>query len=228
MRSDTQIDLDVVKELEWDTRVDASAIDVQTRDGIVTLKGEVDSWAARLAAQEAAHRVAGVLDVANDLAVSLRGWDGRTDAEIAKAVRHALEWDVLVPHDRIRSTVTAGGVTLEGTVECANQRDDAARAVRNLSGVRVVTNRIVVRPSPVEPAKLRATIEQALQRHAVHAGKHVVIDVRDGVVGLTGTVPSRGEHDAIIGAVTGTPGVARVDDHLAIRGVLRRDTVLGP
>jgi osmotically-inducible protein OsmY len=87
-RSDEQLVLDVLGELAWDMRVDPAAIDVQTREGVVTLRGEVDSWAALQAAEEAAHRVAGVLDVANDLTVSLRGLNGLTDGETAQAVRH--------------------------------------------------------------------------------------------------------------------------------------------
>jgi osmotically-inducible protein OsmY len=77
----------------------------------------VDSWAKRLAAQEAAHRVAAVLDVANDITVKRPGWPVLTDTELAQAVRHALEWDVLVPHDQITSTVSDGDVTLEDTLD---------------------------------------------------------------------------------------------------------------
>jgi osmotically-inducible protein OsmY len=227
-KSDTQIDLEVIEELEWDTRLDASSIDVQTRSGVVSLKGIVDSWAARRAAEEAAHRVNGVLDVANDLLVTPRGWDGRTDTEIAQAVRHALEWDVLVPHERIHSTVAGGAVTLEGVVESVSKRDDAERAIRNLAGVRDVRNEITVEPPDVEPAQLRAAIERALERHAVHAAKHLEIEVHGGDVILRGDVPLS-ERAAVVGAVTGTRGVRHVDDHqLNIRKRLPRGVVLGP
>jgi osmotically-inducible protein OsmY len=225
-KSDTQIDFDVLEELAWDTRLDASSVDVQTTSGVVTLKGIVDSWAARRAAEQAAHRVSGVLDVANDLAVLPRGWDGRSDTEIAQAVRHALEWDVLVPHARIRSTVSGGVVTLEGSVEWLSQREDAERAVRNLTGVREVKNEIDVEPPEVAPEQLRTAIERALERHALHAAKHVAIEVHHGNVTLRGEVPLS-ERVAIVGAVTGTPGVREVHDHLTIRTRLPRGAVLG-
>src|SRR5688572_4261876 len=97
------------------------------------------SWAKREAAQEAAHRVAGVLDVANDVVVRGSGGSERSDTDLAFAVRSALEWDVMVPDVRIRSTVSNGHVTLEGDVDYWHEREDAARAVRNLSGVRGVS-----------------------------------------------------------------------------------------
>lgn len=218
-KTDSQIHRDVLDELKWNSRVKETEIGVEVDAGVVTLTGTVDSWATRLAAREAVHRVTGVLDVADDIRVKPPGTYERTDTEIAQAVRQALEWDVLVPDDRIRTTVSNGAVTLEGTVETWSQHNDAARCVRNLAGVREVTNLIEVRPSgpPVSPLAVREAIEQALDRHAVHAAKRVMISVDDGKVTLAGSVPSWAERQAIEGAVKGTPGVGKVDDQLVIR-----------
>jgi osmotically-inducible protein OsmY len=146
-KTDSEIQKDVLGELEWDTRVRATDVGVAVDRGVVTLSGNVDSWAKREAAQEAAHRVAGVLDVANDLEVQLPASGRRSDTDIARAVRDSLEWDVLVPDSRIRSTVYKGEVTLEGDVDFDTQRGDAARAVRNLLGVTRVINRLEVVPT---------------------------------------------------------------------------------
>jgi hypothetical protein len=125
-KSDTQIHHDVLEELKWDSPVDETEVGVQVAGGVVTLTGTVTSWAKRVAAQEAARRVIGVLDVANDIAVKVPGGFMRSDTEIAQAVRQALEWDVFVPNERITSTVTDGWVTLEGPVERGSQRDGGA------------------------------------------------------------------------------------------------------
>jgi osmotically-inducible protein OsmY len=109
---DAEIQKRVLRELEWDTRVDATDVGVEVHDGIVTLTGTVSSWAKRVAAQRAAHRVAGVRDVANDIAVNVPGSAVRTDTDIAHAVRRALEWHALVPDERIRTTVSEGRVCL--------------------------------------------------------------------------------------------------------------------
>jgi len=217
-KSDSEIQREVLDELKWDTRVKETDVGVEVSAGIVTLTGTVESWTARLAAQEAAHRVAAVHDVANDIKVELPGSSERNDTDIAKAVRNALEWDVLVPHDRILTTVSNGVVTLEGTVDYWSQYDDAAHCIRNLSGVREVKNNITVEPAMprVSPQGVRSAIEQALERHAEHAAKHVQIAVTNGKVILSGDVPSWAERNTVEGAVRGTPGVVSVESQLRI------------
>jgi osmotically-inducible protein OsmY len=217
-KTDSQIQRDVLEELKWNTRVKETDIGVEVAGGIVTLTGTVDSWTARVIAQDAAHRVAGVLDVANDIRVKPPGSYERSDTDIARAVRSALEWDVLVPHQQIRTTVSNGVVTLEGTVDYWSQYDDAAHCVRNLAGVTEVRNLICVEPPvpAVSPQAVRRTIELALERHAEHAAKHVQIAISDGRVILTGEVPSWAERNAVEGAVRGTPGVRTIDNNLRI------------
>jgi osmotically-inducible protein OsmY len=211
-KTDTQIHHDILEELKWDPRVDEKEVGVRVERGVVTLSGTVPSWAKRLAAQEAAHRVIGVLDVANDLTVRTAG--ATTDTEIAQAVRRTLTWDVFVPEDKITSTVTDGWVTLEGTVESGSQRYDAERAVRNLVGVKFVVNKIVVvSPKPV-PGDVRKAIEQALERRAEREAQRIQVDVRNGTVTLTGSVHSWAERKSVVSAVRFTPGVRVVEDHL--------------
>jgi osmotically-inducible protein OsmY len=121
--------------------------------------------------------VIGVLDVANDIKVKVSGGLVRSDTEIAQAVRHALQWDVFVPDEKITSTISDGWVTLEGTVDLWSQRDDAERAVRNLMGVRGVVNKITVTSEKPVSADVRKAIEQALERRAEREAKRIHIDV---------------------------------------------------
>ncbi|MFN7947573.1 MAG: BON domain-containing protein [Blastocatellia bacterium] len=216
-KSDEQIRNEVMRELRWDTRVEPLEIAVIASKGVVTLTGTVSSYARKIAAQEAAHRVYGVLDVANDIQVKASGARARTDTEIARAVRRALEWDVLVPDEHIRSTVTEGRVTLEGEVEMISQREDAERAVRYLHGVSGVHNRLTVRPPAINSADVRLLIEEVLERRADREAERIAIAVRDGEVTLTGNVRSYSEKRAVIGAVSHTPGVHAVNDHLLIQ-----------
>ena len=213
-KTDTQIHHDVLEELKWDSRVDETEVGVQVDGGVVTLTGTVTSWAKRVAAQEAARRVIGVLDVANDIKVKVLGGLPRTDTEIARAVRRALEWDVFVPEQQIASTVTDGWVTLEGTVERWSQRDDAERAVRNLTGVKIVVNKITVKPAKPVSQDVQRAIEQALERRAEREARRIRVEVRDGTVTLTGSVHSWAERKSVLAAARFTPGVHAVEDHL--------------
>ena len=112
-KTDSQIQRDVLEELRLDSRVAETAVGVTVAHGIVSLTGTVGSWSMKQAAQEAAHRVEGVLDVANDLEVKLLGMGAPTDGELAERVRRALTWDDRVPEGRIHTTVSHGLVTLD-------------------------------------------------------------------------------------------------------------------
>jgi len=214
VKTDTQVQQDVLSELKWDGRVEETDVGVEVEKGIVTLTGTVSSYAKRIAAQQAAHRVAGVLDVANDIQVHVPGGAVRIDPEIAQAVRHALEWDVIVPDTQIRSTVAQGWVTLNGEVGAWHERDAAERAIRNLPGVHGVLNELHVNLPYVKAETIHDGIEQALERRAERHSRHIAIDVRDGEVELSGPVESWAEREAILGAARYTPGVKKVTDHL--------------
>src|SRR5438105_9668291 len=134
-KTDEQIQRDVLAELKWDARVQPNEIGVSVKDGVVTLTGWVDSYTKKWAAEEDAHRVRGVKAVANDIEVRLPSSAERTDADIAAAIIRALEWDALVPIEKLNVTVAKGWVTLRGEVEWQYQKEDTERAVRRLTGV---------------------------------------------------------------------------------------------
>jgi osmotically-inducible protein OsmY len=183
---------------------------------VATLTGSVASYAQKFAAQEAAHRVIGVLDVANDIEVNPSDGFVRSDTELARAVRSALEWDALVPDDQIQSTVSDGWVTLEGEVNYWRERTDAERAIRRLTGVVGVINKITIRKQAVNVDQLREEIEEALETRADRETERLRIEVHDGAVDLWGRVHSWKERRAVLGSISHAPGVAQVRDHLRI------------
>jgi osmotically-inducible protein OsmY len=215
-RSDRDLKQRILRELKWDSRVSWASINVEVTDGIVTLIGIVPSYVQKVAAQEAAHRVAGVLDVANDIEVRPIDQFVRTDSEIAGAVRNTLEWDALVPNELIQSTVSDGWVTLEGQVDYGRERTDAERAIRRLAGVVGVINKITIRQQPVNEKQLREEIEFALERRADREAERLRIEVHDGAVDLWGRVHSWQEKRAVIGSIAHAPGVTQLKDHLRI------------
>jgi osmotically-inducible protein OsmY len=219
-KSDAQIQRDVLRELSWDPRVEETRVGVEVDAGVVRLTGAVPTWAERSAAQDAAHRVIGVMDVANDIEIRPPGAIERTDTDVAHAVRKALEWDAFVPDTLIRSTVSDGVVTLEGRVDRQAQREDAERCIRNMTGVRGLLNRIEVSRPAVSPETLRSSIEAALERRMERTARRVDIEVHDGCVTVRGTVPSWADRSAVLGAARGTHGVLDVRDELRIEPYL--------
>jgi osmotically-inducible protein OsmY len=220
MKTDAQIQADVLAELKWDANVKQTDVGVQVHEGVVTLTGNISSYAKTLAARCAAHRVHGVLDVADDLTVKVPSAWERTDEELAKAVRSALKWDVLVPDDRITTTVTNGLVMLQGSVDSWSQRSDAEWAVHRLTGVTGVANQITVAGKPADSVQIKRQIEEALERQAEREAKRIGVAIRDGVVTLTGAVRTWAEKNAIDKTVEFSPGVRRVDNKIIIEPYL--------
>jgi osmotically-inducible protein OsmY len=214
--SDSEIQEAVLRELRWDRRVRETEVGVAVDKGVVTLTGTVNTYGKKIAAEVASHRVRGVLDVANDLQVRLDSAMGRTDTNIAHAVRHALEWSLFVPDTRIMSTVSSGMVALVGDVDTIFERREAERTVEHLAGVTGVRNRIEVKPPAIEPDAVRVAIEDALERRADREAERIGVAVVDGAVVLSGRVHSWREKRAILGAVGHAPGVHSVDDHLRV------------
>lgn len=216
MKNNDQLQKDVGAELRWDPRVDDREIHATADNGVVTLLGSVPSFADKWAAERAAERVAGVKVVANELAVAVPLPFQRTDTDIAKAVVNALSWDIQVPDTKIKAAVANGWITLDGDVEWRYQRDAAASAVRNLAGVRGVTNNITITAKQVATNDVRKSIKNALERRADHAVENINIESRDGVVTLSGSVSSLGDRRAAERAAWSAPGVVAVHDELAV------------
>lgn len=117
MKSDKQLQQDVMDDLRWDPSIDASKVGVAVTNGVITLTGSVPSYFQKQNTERIVKRVAGVRAVANDIEVRLPNTTERNDGDIAQAALHALKWDTSVPDENVKVSVTKGWVTLEGNVD---------------------------------------------------------------------------------------------------------------
>ena len=214
-RTDEEIQSDVLAELKWDARVQPNEIGVVVKDGIVRLTGWVDSFAKKWAAEDAAHRVPGVMAVVNDIEVRLPNSNKRTDADIAAAAVDALQWDAFLPPGKIQVKVSDGWVTLKGEVEWEYQKEDAEWVVRRLSGIKGVTNLITVKPS-VPPSELKEKIEKALVRTAETDAQQITVEVQGSKVILSGKVRSYAEKEEAERAAWSAPGITAVENRIKV------------
>ena len=215
MRKDTELQRDVLDELAWEPSVDAAEIGVSVENGIVMLNGTVKNLNERWAAEHAAQRVDGVRAVTDELEVKLEGDAQHTDADIAQAAATALDWNTSVPRKQIKILVGHGWITLDGNVECHFQKEAAETAVRNLRGVRGVSNQIALRPH-ISAKDVRNKIEQALERAAQLDARKISIEAEDSKVILRGTVRTWAERDEAERAAWSAPGVSEVQNDIWI------------
>jgi osmotically-inducible protein OsmY len=215
MKTDTELQQDVMNELQWEPSIEAAEIVVSVRDGVVTLSGYVDSYVKRWAAEKVATRVFGVRAVVEELEVRLPGSLKRSDEDIAGMVSNVLEWNVLVPYDRVKLHVQDGAVTLSGEVDWGYQKFAAEEAVRYLMGVVLVRNRITIKPA-VKPLDVKDKIESAFRRNALLDSRRVTVETRGGWVILSGSVHNWAERAEAQWTAWAAPGVSEVENNIII------------
>lgn len=215
MKSDTQLQQDVLDGLEWEPSIDASKIAVTATDGVVTLTGTVPFYPDKMEAERIAKSIAGVKAVADDIEIRLPGTSERNDTDIATAALNALKWHTSIPEDKVKVIVRNGWLTLEGQVDWQYQREAAREVVRFLVGVRGVTNSIVLAARP-KAKDVREKIDAAFKRSAEVDASHVRIETQDGTIVLKGKVSSWSERAAAERVAWTAPGVANVDNRLAV------------
>ena len=215
MKTDSQLQQDVMAELAWEPSVHATQIGVEVKDGVVTLDGNVATYTEKWNAELAAQRVAGVKALAIELKVKLIESGVRTDSDIATSARNVLQWTSAVQSDAVKITVEKGWITLTGQVDWKFQKEAAADAVRFLSGVVGVSDQITITPS-VKAAVVKADIEAAIKRAATEDARQISVGVSGGDVTLSGSIQSWAERDLATQSAWNSPGVTKVIDKMTL------------
>jgi osmotically-inducible protein OsmY len=215
MKSDAQIQKDVLAELKWDSEIDESKIGVMATNGAVTLAGHVPTYRQKMVAVNATKRVAGVLAVVNDIEVRLESQHRTTDEGLAERIANVLKWNVSIPGKDIKAEVKKGIVTLSGQVDWQHQRANIMGNVEHVTGVTNVFNLITLKPR-VSAADIQQKIKDALMRHADVEASKISVSVINGIVTLSGTVESLEEIDRVEDAAWAAPGVSKIIDELRV------------
>ena len=216
MKTDKQVQQDVIAELSWEPSVNAAHIGVEVSNGVVTLAGHVSSYSEKFNAERATQRVAGVKALAVEMDVKVAGATAkRTDADIAQSVESVLQWATYFPSDSIKVKVEGGWITLSGDVEWDYQRQTAIDAVRHLSGVTGVSNLIAIKPA-VSSTLVKSDIEAALKRRARTDAQKISVEVHGSDVTLTGAVHSWSERELARNSAWSSPGVSNVVDKMTV------------
>ncbi len=216
MKTDSKIKLDVQDELDWEPSINETKIGVAVDGGVVTLSGEVSSFAKKMAAEKAAKGVLGVKAVAEDIVVKYPSSLVKSDTEIAKAALDALKWHSSVPNDTVKIKVEDGWVYLSGELKWGYQKNSAKNAIKDLTGVRGVSNSIVIKQD-VKPFEVKERIEKAFERSAEIDAKGIIVTTDGHTVTLSGKVHSIKEKEDAEKAAFKAPGVYEVKNDLRVQ-----------
>ena len=215
-KTDAQLKADVLSELEYEPSVKVTDIGVLVRDGTVTLNGYATSYGEKIAAVRAVKRIAGVKGIADDIEVQSIGFEHHPDEDIAAAAVQHIEWNKLLPKDRIVVTVRQGWITLTGTVEWQYQKDVAVNIVEDLSGIEGVFNLISIE-SQLTPMEIETAITAAFDRNALLAVRKIQVETIEHQVKLRGNVKNFTEREEAERVAWAAPGVAEVDNQLTMK-----------
>lgn len=214
MDNDQELKQEVERELEWDPKVDAANVGVVVTDGAVTLTGYVPTYAEKFAAVRAAERVYGVTAVADEIEVRPSGKNVQDDPAIAEAIKRAFDWSTIIP-DTVQAEVRSGAVTLRGDVEWEWQRHAAERTVRDIRGVRWISNLITVKPK-VKASAIEERVAEAIKRSAELDARSISVTTNNGTIHLHGHVHSLHEKRVAESAAASAPGVSRVENEIVV------------
>ena len=215
MRTDLELQKDVIEELKWESSIKASDIGVSVTNGVVTLSGYVDSFTKKKAAENAALRVAGVSAVAEDIVVRLGATDKKSDTEVAQAIITAIRWNNIIDENKIKVKVESGWVTLEGEVEWSFEKNAIEHTIENLIGVRGVSNLITI-SSKLKTTDIKQKITAAFHRSATLDANNIIVDSVGNTVILRGVVRSYAEKQDALRVAWNAPGVTKVDNKLIV------------
>lgn len=213
MKTDSELQRDVLDELKWDPKVDHSQIGVTATKGVVTLSGFVPTYAEKVAAEKAARRVEGVKAIAEEIEVRFASDPKTSDTEIAQRILDTFAWDVTIPHDKLSVKVERGWVTLTGRVDWHYQKDAAQKAAGKITGVKGISNLVEVQAQP-SALDVKDRIMAAFKRSSVVDASTINVVVDGNTVKLGGRVHGWNERQVAEHAAWSAPGVSKVEDNI--------------
>ncbi|KAB1157610.1 BON domain-containing protein [Flavobacterium luteum] len=215
MKTNEQLQKDVLDALKWEPQLHAAEIGVTAKDGIVSLSGTVNNYGKKIAAEKAAKNVAGVRAIVEKIEVTYPNSGVKTDEEIANNVLKALLNNWNVPDEKIKVEVEDSWVTLTGEVSWNYEKEAAKNSIDNIPGVRGVINNIKVK-SVLKNELEKKLIEKALHRHSSINANNIHVEVSGTKVILSGKVKSMYQKEEAGKIAWKTPGVWSVENNIVV------------
>lgn len=224
MKTDLEIQKDVMQDLKWESFLKSTEIGVSVSEGVVTLSGIIDSYSKVRLAESVALKVGGVKDVENKLIVRFDTDNKNSDSELAKIALEAINWHSVIPKDRIKIKVEEGWITVTGEVDWKFEKDAIRSALENIIGVKGISNLVSISlKNPIDKREIKAKISKAFHRSATIDANNIAIGGTGNKIILRGIVQSYAEKQDAEKAAWNAPGVSSVENRLEVEDLVFMD-----
>lgn len=215
MKSNEELQKDVMDAIKWEPLLNAAEIGVTVKDGVVTLSGIVNNYSKKAEAEHAAKNVSGVNAVVEKIEIKFDSNEKKNDNNLADEIVHSLKskWDI--PDNKIKVKVENGWITLDGELHWNYQKQTAVRSINSISGITGITNNIVIK-SEIHDGIEKKDIELALLRNWAIDDSDIKVSVEDNVVNLSGKVDSWYQKDEAGRIAWNAPGVSKVRNEIIV------------
>ncbi len=198
-------------------------IRIQSKDGVVTLTGEVSDRSHKSMAADTVENLPGVKSVDNQLEV--KPVDEHSDGWIEIKIKSALLYRRSVSGTKTSVAVKDGVVTLTGDASSQAQKDLTEEYAKDIEGVKAVKNELKVSAEPpertvgevIDDASITAQIKSALLTHRSTSAIRTKVTTREGAVSVTGEAKNQAEKDLVTKLVNDVKGVKTVVNNMEVK-----------
>jgi osmotically-inducible protein OsmY len=216
--TDEQIAKDVEWALYWDSRVNEKNVKTEVTNRDVILEGTVSTHRARKAAEEGASNTPGVRSVKNNLMVRVVDVDLPEDSVIKSRIEQMLSWHQEIDEKKIEISVRGGLVTLSGSVDALWKRMYVQELASNVTGIFEIKNELSVVPtSAFRDEAIAREIMGAIEKDTSVEIGSINVEVKEGIVRLSGTVKNRCESRDVYSIAMHIAGVKDIENRLKVR-----------
>ena len=205
-QTDPGITTAVKTKLAADNTVKAYQIDVDTTNGVVTLTGIVEVPAAKEQAVVIARGTDGVKDVVDRITVNqaVATTPEHVGEHVGESIKDATSTAGRKIEDAATATKNAAEKGVDATKDAARTATDKTKAGAEKTG------------EFITDAAITTAVKTKLLADSKTPGLKIDVDTNDGVVTLSGTVPSKAVADKAVADARGTKGVTRVVNKLKV------------
>jgi len=216
MKTDSELQQDVLDELSWEPGIHATSINVSAKNGVVTLTGLVSNYPEKLITENVPKRVRGVRQIVSEIKVVLpSGLSKYKDADIRQVAETILKWNIAVPDDKVLLSVEKGHIRLSGEVNWQYQKIALENTLRYIKGVTGITNHIVIVPR-AHTSQAKTSIENALKRNVWINAEKIDVNADGSKVTLRGEAISWEELQEAERSAWALPGISMVNNQLLL------------